>query len=156
MTACDQFKYKVGKTSKAQNSDVAHLCSNTVLHAHLHPALAVLLDDDHTGYLSDWEDGGRLFAATGEVAVSDGSKVGCRSLKIDHEVKIPVLNEKKVNRFRTLLQKAVAREYEHDLEYLTQHYHNSFGDAKLIRLTNKVFGTPGKLAPRKKAVTNAK
>lgn len=66
------------------------LCSSEVIHAYTHPALAVLLDRVHSGYLNKPAKG-VLWLAEGEVKYTDGLKVGCPSLTTLRIIPVPRL-----------------------------------------------------------------
>lgn len=60
------------------------LCSDSYIHAYTHPLLAVLFNPIHANYTNPI-----LWEAEGEVAESDGLKVGCRTLRTVQKMPLP-------------------------------------------------------------------
>ena len=67
--------------------DTYQLCSDQVLHAYVSPELAVLMDLIHANLLPD----AILWEAAGDVAVNDGTKVGCTKLTTLKQLPIPTV-----------------------------------------------------------------
>ncbi len=62
------------------------LCTSTVLHAYTSPLLAALMNPVHANYQQP-----KCFVCEGDIAVTDGTKVGCQSLKVTGTFELPVL-----------------------------------------------------------------
>lgn len=85
-----------GVTNHAEPGEPA-LCSPTVLHAYASPLLAVLLAPIHVSF-----DDMRLWEAEGEIAVSDGTKVGCKTLTTVREIPLPTVTTEQRVKFAIL------------------------------------------------------
>jgi len=79
--------WEVGTTHNAKAGEPI-LCSPTVIHAYESPLLAELMDIRHGNYGSSK----LLWEAKGEVIISDGLKVGVKTLTIVSSLKIPKIS----------------------------------------------------------------
>jgi hypothetical protein len=75
--------WQVGTTHTASGKR-AKLCTNGVIHAYTSELLAVLMNPTHAQFINP-----QCFEAEGDIVVSDGTKVGCRSLTITGYAKLP-------------------------------------------------------------------
>jgi hypothetical protein len=90
LTDADGFTRRGLLWSKGVKHDVYRrrgapkLCSNTVLHAYRSPLLAALMNPAHANYQSPL-----CFTVLGFPVVDDGTKVGCRSLRVTGVFEFP-------------------------------------------------------------------
>jgi hypothetical protein len=79
------------------------LCTETVIHAYRSPLLAVLMDPIQGSYGPT----AHLWEARGIVATSDGTKVGCKRLKVVKQIPRPTVTREQRIRFAILAAQAV-------------------------------------------------
>lgn len=80
-----ETQWGVNITHIAKDPDcLPRLCTGTIIHAYRTPIMAVLMNTVHACFLQP-----RLWEAEGEVAVDDGTKVGCRELTTLKEISLP-------------------------------------------------------------------
>ena len=98
------FTWKLGATQTAPGG--GELCTDRWLHAYTDPLVASLLNPAHAN-ISD----PRLFRAEGEVGADDhGLKVGCTSLTLVEELKVPQVTTEQRVRFAVLCALEVSRD----------------------------------------------
>ncbi|MHB1955285.1 MAG: hypothetical protein ACYCOU_16245 [Sulfobacillus sp.] len=78
------------------------LCGPGWVHAYLNPLVAVLMNSAHADFNKP-----RLWEAKGKVALSDGTKVGCRRLTTVRELPVPAITIEQRVRFAILCAKKV-------------------------------------------------
>ena len=92
----------VSHTAKGHGTE---LCSDGYIHAYLSPLLAVLMNPIHAGIQNPvvWE-------AEGSVSVSDGLKVGCKTLTTVRQIPLPSVTTEQRVRFAILCALAVNKD----------------------------------------------
>lgn len=75
--------WEVGKTNYASGKG-NELCTGGVLHAYADSLLAVLLNPIHADFKNP-----RIFLVTGDIVANDGSKVGSKWQRVEHETDLP-------------------------------------------------------------------
>ena len=92
----------VSHTAKGHGTE---LCSDGYIHAYLSPLLAVLMNPIHAGIQNPvvWE-------AEGSVSVSDGLKVGCKTLTTVRQIPLPSVTTEQRVRFAILCALAVSKD----------------------------------------------
>ena len=76
--------WEVGITHSLEIKRNPRLCSEDVLHAYTSPLLATLMNPAHASYINPL-----CFTVDGEIAISDGTKVGCFSLTVTDTFVLP-------------------------------------------------------------------
>jgi hypothetical protein len=79
--------WDVGVTHSLEVKLNPQLCSRDVLHAYTSPLLAALMYPAHTDFTNPL-----CFTVDGEIAVTDGTKVGCFSLTVTGTFELPELS----------------------------------------------------------------
>ncbi|MEQ1890701.1 MAG: hypothetical protein ABL951_16235, partial [Alphaproteobacteria bacterium] len=82
----------------------AKLCTDGVIHCYESALLAVFMDPAHGDYL---RLGGLMFEADGDIAVSDGTKAGCKSLITTRRIDVPKVTLTQIVAFGILSAKQV-------------------------------------------------
>lgn len=76
--------WEVGITHSLEIKQDPILCSGNVLHAYTSPLLATLMNPTHANFINPL-----CFTVDGEIAISDGTKVGCFSLTVTDTFVLP-------------------------------------------------------------------
>jgi len=74
-------------THAVQPCDKPQLCTNTVIHAHVDPLVAVFMDPVHGCFGPD----ARLYEGEGDVVVDDGTKVGTFEMTTIRQIALPII-----------------------------------------------------------------
>ena len=113
LTDADGYTYnrqhwEIGQTVSVDakiSRDPPKLCTSRVLHAYTSPLLAALMNPAHGDYKNP-----RAYTVSGDVVVSDGTKVGCLTLTVTGTFELPTLTASQRVAFGVLTALAVYSE----------------------------------------------
>jgi hypothetical protein len=90
----------VNRPNKIENKEIRGLCTSSWLHAYEHPVLAVLFRKRH---INSYYNSYVFWEGEGEIGITDGTKCGCKEITLNKIVDLPILTERQLIAFVTLL-----------------------------------------------------
>ena len=101
----DRTQWGEGVTHTAPG-DAAEPCTASIIYAYADPLLAVFMDPAHGGF----GPSAHLWEADGDIMVSKGTRLICKSLTTLRRIDLPVVTMEQRTRFAILCAKAVYKE----------------------------------------------